>query len=95
MSRWNFFFPLVAVVVAAVNGLIKCTSCFLRQQFQSEERGPVYGSLVYSFSLCSYLLHFLLLPPKQFEVVIFPNSFWFPGSAVKLLFNITLVLSAS
>lgn len=67
----------MAVVVAAVDGLIECTTCFLRQQVWSEEKMisvPVTKVLTDSLFF-SLFLTLPALPPKWSEVAIFPYSF--------------------
>lgn len=36
VRRWDFSW--MAVVVGAIDGLIKCITCFLGQQFRDDER---------------------------------------------------------
>lgn len=45
----------MAVVVAAVHGLIKCITCFLGQQFRDEEKVINYETLMYLLILCSQI----------------------------------------
>lgn len=67
----------MAVVVAAVDGLIERTTCFLRQHIWNEEKVisvPVTNVLTDSLFLFLFLT-LPALPPKWSEVAISPYSF--------------------
>lgn len=78
MSRWAF--SLMAAVVAAVNGLIKCITCFLGQQFRDDEKVINLQNTNVLTDVLFLFLHFLLLPQiglkLQFSLTLMFSSLW-------------------
>lgn len=82
MSRWNV--SLMAAVVVAVNGLIKCITCILGQQVRDDEK---VINLRNTNVLTDALSLFFTLPasvPKSVSSCNFPLLLCFPSPWCKV-----------
>lgn len=74
----------MAAVVAAVNGLINCITCFLGQHFRDDEKViNLRNTNVLTDSLFLFFTLPASVPPNRFEVAIFPK-FMFPSLWCKI-----------